>query len=42
LLDRLHRHGTAYQLAEVPLTQELQLFVRLASGVVVEFVTARA
>lgn len=42
LLDRLHRHGTAYQLAEVPLTQELQLFVRLAPGVVVEFVTARA
>jgi catechol 2,3-dioxygenase-like lactoylglutathione lyase family enzyme len=42
LLDRLHRHETVYQLAEVPLTQELQLFVRLASGVVVEFVTARA
>ncbi|SAL52281.1 VOC family protein [Caballeronia humi] len=42
LLDRLHRHGTVYQLAEVPLTQELQVFVRLAPGVVVEFVTAQA
>jgi catechol 2,3-dioxygenase-like lactoylglutathione lyase family enzyme len=41
LLDRLHRHGTAYQLAEVPITGELQLFVRLAPAVVVEFVTTR-
>jgi catechol 2,3-dioxygenase-like lactoylglutathione lyase family enzyme len=42
LLDRLHRHGTPYRLAQVPLTRELQLFVRLAPGVVVEFVTTRA
>ncbi|SOE80554.1 Glyoxalase/Bleomycin resistance protein/Dioxygenase superfamily protein [Caballeronia arationis] len=42
LLGRLHRHGTAYQLAEVPLTGELQLFVQLAPAVVVEFVTTRA
>jgi hypothetical protein len=29
-----------YQLADVPLAGELQLFVALAPGVVVEFVTA--
>jgi hypothetical protein len=29
-----------YQLAEVPVAGELQLFVALAPGVVVEFVTA--
>jgi hypothetical protein len=41
LLERLERHGYAHQLAEVPLARELQLFVRLAPGVVVEFVTAQ-
>ncbi len=41
LLGRLDCHGYAYQLAEVPLARERQLFVRLAPGVVVEFVTAR-
>lgn len=41
LLERLDRHGYAYQLAEVPLARELQLFVRLAPGVVVEFVVAQ-
>ena len=42
LLERLDCHGYAYQLAEVPLARELQLFVRLAPAVVVEFVTARS
>ncbi len=42
LLGRLDCHGYAYQLAEVPLARERQLFVRLAPGVVVEFVTARS
>lgn len=41
LLVRLNRFGTAYRLAEVPMTGELQLFVRLAPAVVVEFVTTR-
>ncbi|SAK70805.1 VOC family protein [Caballeronia ptereochthonis] len=41
LLERLDCRGYAYQLAEVPLARERQLFVRLAPGVVVEFVTAR-
>ncbi|WP_250512211.1 VOC family protein [Caballeronia sp. INDeC2] len=41
LLERLDCHGYAYQFAEVPLARELQLFVRLARGVVVEFVTAQ-
>ena len=40
LLGRLHAAGVGYQLAEVPLAAELQLFVALAPGVVVEFVTA--
>jgi catechol 2,3-dioxygenase-like lactoylglutathione lyase family enzyme len=42
LIDRLESHGYAYQLADVPLARERQLFVRLAPGVVVEFVTARS
>lgn len=42
LLERLDCHGYAYQLAEVPLVRERQLFVRLAPGVVVEFVTAQS
>jgi catechol 2,3-dioxygenase-like lactoylglutathione lyase family enzyme len=41
LLERLDCHGYAYQLADVPLARERQLFVRLAAGVVVEFVTAQ-
>jgi catechol 2,3-dioxygenase-like lactoylglutathione lyase family enzyme len=40
LLDRLHASHTPYQMADVPLAQEKQLFVQLAPGVVVEFVTA--
>ncbi|WP_321798406.1 VOC family protein [Caballeronia sp. J97] len=42
LSERLDCHGYAYQTAEVPLARELQLFVRLAPGVVVEFVTAQS
>ncbi|MDR5803021.1 MULTISPECIES: VOC family protein [unclassified Caballeronia] len=41
LIDRLECRGYAYRIAEVPLARERQLFVRLAPGVVVEFVTAR-
>ncbi|MGH8780951.1 VOC family protein [Paraburkholderia sp.] len=41
LLARLDAAQTVYQLAEVPLADELQLFVALAPGVVIEFVTAR-
>ncbi|SAL68884.1 glyoxalase family protein [Caballeronia peredens] len=41
LLERLDCHAYAYQLAEVPLARERQLFVRLGAGVVVEFVTAQ-
>jgi catechol 2,3-dioxygenase-like lactoylglutathione lyase family enzyme len=40
LLARLAKSGTAYQLAEVPLASEVQLFVELAPAVVIEFVTA--
>ncbi|KAH0445339.1 VOC family protein [Paraburkholderia fungorum] len=44
LLQRLHATDTPYQLAEVPQMgpqqAELQLFVALAPGVVIEFVTA--
>ena len=40
LLERLRVAKVDYQLAEVPLAGELQLFVALAPGVVVEFVTA--
>ena len=40
LLGRLHAAEVRYQLAEVPFADECQLFVALASGVVVEFVTA--
>lgn len=41
LLQRLRAARVDYQLAEVPQAGELQLFVALAPGVVVEFVTAR-
>ncbi|CAN7483976.1 VOC family protein [Paraburkholderia terricola] len=44
LLDRLHAAGVDYRLARVPRMRaqpaELQLFVALAPGVVIEFVTA--
>ncbi|MGF6647119.1 VOC family protein [Paraburkholderia sp. GAS82] len=40
LLGRLHAAEARYQQAEVPLAGECQLFVALAPGVVVEFVTA--
>lgn len=39
LLERMHAHGVRYQCAEVPASAERQLFVALAPGVVVEFVT---
>jgi catechol 2,3-dioxygenase-like lactoylglutathione lyase family enzyme len=42
LIARMRAHDVPYQLTEVPLTQELQLFVALAPGVVIEFVTALA
>ncbi|MFL9862693.1 VOC family protein [Paraburkholderia fungorum] len=45
LLQRLHAADTPYQLADVPQMgpqqAEVQLFVALAPGVVIEFVTAR-
>lgn len=40
LLARLEKAGVAYQTADVPLSGEVQLFVALASSVVIEFVTA--
>jgi catechol 2,3-dioxygenase-like lactoylglutathione lyase family enzyme len=40
LLQRMDAAGIAYQSAEVPLTHEVQLFVALDVGVVIEFVTA--
>jgi catechol 2,3-dioxygenase-like lactoylglutathione lyase family enzyme len=44
LLGRLHAHGVDYQTAHVPLMgpqeAQAQLFVALAPGVVIEFVTA--
>jgi catechol 2,3-dioxygenase-like lactoylglutathione lyase family enzyme len=39
LLDRIRSNSVPYELAEVPLAGELQLFVSLAPSVVVEFVT---
>jgi catechol 2,3-dioxygenase-like lactoylglutathione lyase family enzyme len=40
LLQRVQTAQVASQLSEVPLSGELQLFVALAPGVVIEFVTA--
>lgn len=40
LVERLAAHRVPYQLAEVPASAEVQLFVALAPGVVVEFVTS--
>jgi catechol 2,3-dioxygenase-like lactoylglutathione lyase family enzyme len=39
LVERMESNNVPYTLAEVPLANELQLFVSLAPGVVVEFVT---
>ncbi|SAL21641.1 glyoxalase family protein [Caballeronia choica] len=39
LIDRLRSNNVPYTLAEVPLADEIQLFVPLAPGVVLEFVT---
>ena len=39
LLDRIRLSGVHYGLNEVPLTGERQLFVAMASGVVIELVT---
>ena len=40
LVERLHRSDTYYEMAVVPLTQEIQLFVSIAPGVNIEFVAA--
>ncbi|MEK6420265.1 MAG: VOC family protein [Burkholderia gladioli] len=37
---RIERHGLPHQMAHVPLSGELQMFVALAPGVTVEFVMA--
>lgn len=42
LVERLHANDIYYVTAEVPLTNELQLFVALAPGLVIEFATALA
>jgi catechol 2,3-dioxygenase-like lactoylglutathione lyase family enzyme len=42
LLARLHEHAIPFAEADVPLSRERQLFVQLAPGVVVEFVTSVA
>ncbi|MEX3948102.1 extradiol dioxygenase [Paraburkholderia sp. EG287B] len=42
LVERFAAHRVPYQLAEVPASAEVQLFVALAPGVVVEFVTSLA
>ncbi|MBV8626305.1 MAG: VOC family protein [Paraburkholderia sp.] len=42
LLERVQSAGVPYQLADVPLSGETQLFVALDAGVVIEFVTALA
>jgi hypothetical protein len=39
LIDRMGSHNVSYTLAAVPLSDELQLFVSLAPGVAIEFVT---
>jgi catechol 2,3-dioxygenase-like lactoylglutathione lyase family enzyme len=39
LVERMESNNVPYTLAEVPLANELQLFVSLAPGVVVEVVT---
>jgi hypothetical protein len=39
LLERLRLSGLPYELGEVPLTGERQLFVAMAPGIVIELVT---
>jgi len=39
LLERLRLSGVPFELGEVPLTGERQLFVAMAPGVVIELVT---
>jgi catechol 2,3-dioxygenase-like lactoylglutathione lyase family enzyme len=39
LLERLRLSGLPYQLGEVPLTGERQIFVSMAPGIVIELVT---
>jgi hypothetical protein len=40
LLNRIRLNKISYELAEVPLTGEIQLFVALTPGLVIEFITA--
>jgi hypothetical protein len=40
LLARLHEHAIPFSEADVPLSREQQVFVQLAPGVVIEFVTS--
>ncbi|CAH2786831.1 MAG: FIG00462264: hypothetical protein [uncultured Caballeronia sp.] len=42
LLARLHEHEIPFSAADVPLAREQQVFVQLAPGVVVEFVTSNS
>ena len=39
LLERMRLSGVSYELSEVPLSDECQLFVTMAPGVVIELVT---
>jgi catechol 2,3-dioxygenase-like lactoylglutathione lyase family enzyme len=39
LLERMRLSGVSYELSEVPLSRECQLFVAVAPGVVIELVT---
>jgi catechol 2,3-dioxygenase-like lactoylglutathione lyase family enzyme len=40
LIDRMQSHRIFYQIVEVPLTAEIQLFVTLAPNLVIEFVAS--
>jgi hypothetical protein len=39
LLERTRLSGVSYELSEVPLTGERQLFVAMSPGVVIELIT---
>lgn len=41
LLDRIRLNGIPYELSEVPLSGERQLFVAMTPGVVIELVTSQ-
>jgi hypothetical protein len=41
LLERIRVSGISYELSEVPLSGERQLFVAIAPGVVIELVTVQ-